>query len=419
MKIVLKSATIVDSSSAHHLKKRDVLIVNGKIEKIAASIPSTKDTKEIFLKNLHISQGWFDSSVSFGEPGFEERENIENGLKTAAYSGFTSVAVNANCFPVADSKGHIKFLKSKAESNAVNLYPIGALTLASKGIDLAELYDMKSEGAISFYDYKNPIANANLLKIALQYCQGFDGLVQSFPFEKSVARNGVVNEEVSGTRLGLKGIPALSEELQIIRDLYILEYTGGKLHIPTISTKKSVELIKDAKKKGLNVSCSVAIFNLSVTDNVLEDFDTNYKLLPPLRTNEDVKALIKGLGDGTIDGVTSDHNPLDVERKNVEFDRADFGSIGLESCFGALNNVLGLEKSIKALTGLKNVFNIPEIKIEEGQNAELSLFTPDETWTFSEDDIISTSKNAALLGAKLKGKAYGIFSKNNLVLNTK
>lgn len=418
MKIILKSATIVDPSSEHHLQKRDILISNGKIEKIASSIPSSEKAKEISLKNLHISQGWFDSSVSFGEPGFEERENIINGLRTAANSGFTGVAVNANSFPVTDSKGHIKFLKSKADNSAVNLYPVGALTLGSKGEDLAELFDMQNEGAVSFYDYKKPIANANLLKIALQYSQNFDGLVQSFPFEKSVARNGVVNEEVSGTKLGLKGIPALSEELQIIRDLYILEYTGGKLHIPTISTKKSVQLIKDAKKKGLNVSCSVAIFNLILTDDSLEDFDTNYKLLPPLRTTDDIKAMIKGLSDGTIDGITSDHNPLDVEKKNVEFDRAHFGSIGLEGCFGALNKILGVEKSVKALTGLKNTFNIPEIKIAEGEPAELSLFNPEETWTFSEKDIFSTSKNAALLGAKLKGRAYGIFSNNNLVLRT-
>ncbi|QAA80955.1 dihydroorotase [Aequorivita sp. H23M31] len=426
MKIKLKSATIVDPSSKHHLKKRDILISNGKIEKIASELSSSdlpKSSKdkiqEISLKNLHVSQGWFDSSVSFGEPGFEERETIENGLKTAAFSGFTSVAVNANSFPVSDSKGHIKFLRSKGEESAVHLYPIGALTLGSKGEDLAELFDMQNEGAVSFYDYKKPIANANLLKIALQYSQNFDGLVQSFPFEKSVARNGVVNEEINGTKLGLKGIPALSEELQIIRDLYILEYTGGKLHIPTISTKKSVELIRDAKKKGLKVSCSVAIFNLSLTDKALEGFDTNFKLLPPLRTNDDVKALIKGLKDGTIDGITSDHNPLDVERKNVEFDRADFGSIGLEISFGVLNKILGLEKSVEVLTNLKDTFKIPTLKIAEGQPADLSLFTPEETWTFMQKDIVSTSKNAALLGEKLKGKAYGIFSNNNLVLNTK
>jgi dihydroorotase len=276
---------------------------------------------------------------------------------------------------------------------------------------------MQNEGAISFYDYKNPIANANLLKIALQYTQNFDGLVQSFPFEKSVARNGMVNEEVNSTRLGLKGIPALSEELQIIRDLYILEYTGGKLHIPTISTKKSVELIKDAKKKGLNITCSVAIFNLILNDDVLEGFDTNYKLLPPLRTKEDTKALLKGLKDGTIDGVTSDHNPIDVEHKKTEFEHALFGSIGLEGCFGALNIVLGTEDAVRVLTGLKNTFGISSEQIEEGNKAELTLFNPDEKWEFSEKDIVSTSKNAALLGSKPKGKPYGILSNNQLELN--
>ncbi len=404
MDILLKSAVIVDSSSKHHLKKRDILIENGKISKIAASISKSK-VKEISLKNLHISPGWFDSSVSFGEPGFEERETIENGLHTAALSGFSSVAVNANSFPVTDSKGHIKYLKSKAEGHAVSLYPIGALTLESKSVDLAELFDMKNEGAVSFYDYKKPVANANLLKIALQYTQNFDGLVQSFPFEKSVARNGMVNEEVNSTKLGLKGIPALSEELQIIRDLYILEYTGGKLHIPTISTKKSVSLIKDAKKKGLNVSCSVSIFNLVLTDDVLEEFDTNYKLLPPLRTSEDVKALIKGLKDGTIDGVTSDHNPIDIEHKKTEFDQAFFGSIGLESCFGAINKVTDLETSVKVLTNLKDIFNIPNAKIQEGEKADITLFNPDMEWSFAEKDVISSSKNAALLGSKIERKS--------------
>jgi len=417
MKILLKSATIIDEASKHHLKKRDVLIENGTISKIAAKIPSSEKVKEVSLKNLHISQGWFDSSVSFGEPGFEERENVENGLKTAAYSGFTSVAVNANSFPVTDSKGHIKFLKSKGEGNAVSLYPIGALTTGSKGVDLAELYDMQNEGAVAFYDYKNPISNANLLKIALQYTQNFDGLVQSFPFDKSVAKNGVVNEEENSTKLGLKGIPALSEELQVIRDLYLLEYTGGKLHIPTISTKKSVELIRAAKKKGLNVSCSVSIFNITLTDDVLEEFDTNFKLLPPLRTNEDTKALIKGLKDGTIDAITSDHNPIDIEHKKVEFDHAYFGSIGLESCFGAINSVLGVEDSVKKLTGLKDEFKITSEAIEESNTASITLFNPDDDWVFSEENILSTSKNAALLGQKLKGKAYGIYSNNQLILN--
>lgn len=416
MNILLKSATIVDPTSKHHGKKRDVLIENGSISKIAASISNDK-IKNISLPNLHISQGWFDSSVSFGEPGYEERETLENGLKTAALSGFTDVAVNANTFPITDTKSNIKFLKSRAEGQAVRLHPVGALTLGSKGEDLAELYDMHQEGAVSFYDYKKPLSNANLLKIALLYSQNSGGLVQSFPFEKAVALNGVVNEDVNSTQLGLKGIPALAEELQITRDLYLLEYTGGKLHIPTVSTKKSVALIREAKKKGLDVSSSVAVANLVLTDDVLHSFDTRYKLLPPLRTQDDIKALTKGLEDGTIDGVTSDHDPRDVEHKKTEFDHASFGSIGLESCFGALNAKLGTEKTIAALTGLRKIFGLDEPSITEGETANLSLFDPDAAWTFTEDDIVSTSKNAALLDCDMKGRPYGIYANRKLVLH--
>lgn len=416
MKTLLKSAVIVDASTKHHLKKRDVLIENGIITKIAASISDSK-AKEIKLPNLHISQGWFDPSVSFGEPGYEERETLENGLKTAALSGFTDVAVNANTFPVTDTKGNIKFLKSRSEGQAVSLHPIGALTVKSEGNDLAELFDMQSEGAVAFYDYKLPIENPNLLKIALQYTQNFNGLVQSFPFDPSIARNGMMNEEINSTQLGLKGIPALSEELQITRDLYLLEYTGGKLHIPTISTKKSVQLIKEAKKKGLQVSCSVAVANLCLTDDALQTFDTRFKVLPPLRTKKDIQAIIKGLKDGTIDGVTSDHNPMDVEHKNTEFDHAEFGSIGLESCFGALHSVMDLETTIAGLNGLKGIFGIEATSLSEGNTANITLFDPSKAWTFREEDIFSTSKNAALLNESLKGKAYGIFSNKRLVLN--
>lgn len=414
--LLLKSATIVDAASKHHLKKRDVLIDKGVIKKIAASIKE-KDARVIDLPHLHISRGWFDSSVSFGEPGYEERETITNGLRTAALSGFTQVAVNPNTNPVTDTKAGVQFFKAKAEGNAVSLYPIGALTVRSEGKDLAELYDMFNEGAIAFGDYKRPINNPNLLKIALQYCQNFNALIQSMPHEPQVATNGVMNEEVNSTRLGLKGIPALAEELQITRDLYLLEYTGGKLHIPTISTKTGVELIRQAKKKGLDVSCSVAVANLALTDDELEGFDTNYKLLPPLRTDADRNALIKGLKDGTIDGVTSDHDPIDIENKKTEFDHAMFGSIGLESSFGCLNNLLGTELAIKALTSLKDRFGIPNSPLEEGSPANLTLFESEQEYEFSGNDIISTSHNAAMFGKKLKGKAYGIYSNKKLVLN--
>ena len=414
--ILLKAATIVDPSSKHHLKKRDVLIVKGSISKIATTINDT-DAKEISLKNLHISQGWFDSSVCFGEPGYEDRETIANGLKTAALSGFSHVAVNSNTQPIPDSKSGIQYLKGKGAKNAVSLYPVGALTKNSNGTDLAELFDMASEGATSFYDYQKPLENANLLKIALQYSQSFHGLVQSYPMEPSVARSGIVNEEINSTLLGLKGIPALAEELQITRDLYILEYTGGTLHIPTISTKKSVRLIKEAKKSGLDVSCSVSVNNLYHTDDALQRFDSNFKLRPPLRTKEDVKALLKGLKEGVIDGVTSNHNPKTIEDKQVEFDNAAFGSIGLESCFGALHSQVDLETSVQAFQGLKKRFGIRTHAIEEGNRADLTLFNPTNTYTFTEAHIISTSKNAAMLQQALKGKAYGIFANKKLVIH--
>lgn len=417
MNLLVKSAVIIDASSKHHNKKRDLLITNGVIEKIAASIPNTDERKEIKLNNLHISQGWFDSSVSFGEPGFEERETIKNGLKVAALSGFTSVALNPNTNPVVDSKADIEFVRSKAKGNAVSLYPVGALTQSSKGIDLAELYDMQQTGAIAFYDYQKSITNPNLLKLALQYTQSFNGLCIAFSNDRDIARNGVANEEVAATHLGLKGIPALAEELQVARNLFLLEYSGGKLHIPTLSTAKSVDLVRQAKKKGLNVSCSVAIHNLFLTDDALQDFDTHLKLLPPLRTESDQKALLKGLKDGTIDGVTSDHNPIDVEHKNVEFDHAMFGSIGLESCYGMLQKNCTTQEAIAYLTRLKDVFGIQAHTIDEGHKANLTFFDPDIKWTFTEDAIQSNSKNAVALRHQLKGKAYGIYANKKLKLN--
>ncbi len=413
--ILLKSATIVDSGSKHHLKRRDVLVENGVVKKIAASVKNDK-ARVVSLPNLHISRGWFDSSVSFGEPGYEERETIINGLRTAALSGFCHVAVNPNTNPVTDTKAGVQFLKAKAKGNPVNLYPIGSLTVKSEGQDLAELYDMHNEGAVAFGDYKQPVENANLLKIALQYCQNFNGLVQSMPLEPSVAKNGVVNEEVNSTRLGLKGIPSLAEELQITRDLYLLEYTEGKLHIPTISTKESVHLIRDAKKKGMDVSCSVSVSNLALTDDMLEGFDTRYKILPPLRTEKDRKALLKGLKDGTIDGVTSDHDPIDIEHKKTEFDHAMFGSIGLESCFGVLNSLVGTEAAVFALTSLTNRFGIDTHPIEEGNAANMTLFDPDLEYEFGKEHILSASDNSAFYGVALQGKAYGIYSNKKLVL---
>jgi dihydroorotase len=414
MNALIKSATIVDSKSDFHNEKVDILIEKGRITKISKRINNTNNYKEIRLENLHVSQGWFDSSVSFGEPGYEERGTIANGLHTAALSGFTAVALNPNTNPVVDSAPDITFIKTKSSNNATSLFPLGALTQSGNGIDLAELYDMHTAGAIAFYDYQHPIENPNLLKIALQYASNFGGLVCSFPQESKISGLGVVNEHINSTKLGLKGNPALAEELQVARDLFLLEYTQGKLHIPTISTAKSVQLIREAKSKKLDVSCSVAIHNLLLTDDELVDFNTVYKVLPPLRTTTDKEALIEGLKDGTIDMVTSDHNPIDIEGKNIEFDYAKYGTIGLESAFGALQNIFTTKKTIDLLTKGKERFGIGTHTINEGEKAEITLFNPGVSYEFSESNIHSKSKNSLFLGKTLKGKVYGIIANNKI-----
>ena len=415
MNLLLKSATIIDNSSPFHLQIKDLLIENGTITKIGENLENPKNYKEIKFDNLHISQGWFDSSVCFGEPGFEDRETIENGLKTASRSGFTAVAVNPNTFPATDNKSAVQFLKSKAANSATALFPIGNLTKGGESADIAELYDMQIAGAVAFGDYNKAISNANLLKIGLQYAQNFDALIMSFPQNNSIAGIGLVNEEINSTKLGLKGIPSLAEELQIVRDLFLLEYTGGKLHIPTISSAKSVELIKEAKKKKLNVTCSVAAHHLVLTDDELKNFNTNTKVLPPLRTSKDIKALIKGIKEGVIDMVTSDHNPMDVEHKKVEYSNAKFGTIGLESLFGALNKAIGLETLIDCLTTKpRERFKVPTFTVAEGQQANLTLFNPDFETVFQEKDIVSASKNAIFLNKNLNGKVYGIISNNKM-----
>lgn len=415
MTILLKSATIIDPKSEFHNTTVDILVENGTITRIAENIQH--EAEEIVeLENLHVSLGWFDPSVSFGEPGYEERETIAHGLQVAAKSGFTNVVLNPLTNPVIDTSSIVEAVLNKAKNQATTMHICGALTKNSDGIDLAELYDMHQHGAVTFGDYKSAIINPNLLKIALQYAQNFEGLVQSYPQDNSIAGKGTVNEFENSTKLGLKGIPALAEELQIARDLFILEYTGGKLHIPTITTAKAVELIADAKAKGLDVTCSVTVHHLTLTDDKLSEFDSNYKLQPPLRTQTDVDALRQGLKDGTIDMVTTDHCPMDIERKNVEFDNADYGTTGLESAFGILNSMFTTEESIDFLTRGAKRFHVTSENINEGSKASLSLFQPTGEGTFSKKDILSTSKNSAFIGESTTGKVYGIVSNGMLVL---
>ena len=421
MNLIIREAKIIDPKSPFHNKIVDLQIGNKTIEKVGANLPNPNNFKEIKLDNLHLSEGWFDSSVSLGEPGFEDRETISNGLTVAAKSGFTAIALQPNSYPIIDNQSQVNFVKNKANDSATQLFPIGALTKGSEGKDLAEMFDMKNAGAIAFGDYNHNLDNANLLKIGLQYVQDFDGLVIAYSQDSSIKGNGIANEGIVSTRLGLKGIPNLAEELQVARNLFLLEYTGGKLHIPTISSAKSVALIKEAKAKGLQVTCSVAVHHLVLTDKKLDGFDTRFKVTPPLRTDADRKALIAGVLDNTIDMITSDHNPIDIEHKKMEFDMAKNGTIGLESAFGALLTVLPLEKIIEKLTVGKSIFS-PETSgennsIKEGSNANFTLFNPEGNWTFTKENILSKSKNSAFLGTEMKGKVYGILIRGNWFYN--
>lgn len=417
MNTIIRSAKIIDSKSPFHNKTVDILIADGCITKIGAALPNLENYQEIQRDNLHVSTGWFDSSVSLGEPGFEDRETIENGLQVAAKSGFTGIALQPNSFPVIDNQSQVHFVKSKSQGAATELFPIGALTKGSEGKDMAELFDMKNAGAIAFGDYNRSLDNANLLKIALQYTQDFDGLVIAFSQDEKIKGNGVANEGIVSTRLGLKGIPNLAEELQVARNLFLLEYTGGKLHFPTISTSKSVALIQEAKAKGLQVSCSVAVHHLVLNDEKLEEFDTRFKVSPPLRSEADRLALIEGVKNGTIDMITSDHNPIDIEHKKMDFDTAKSGTIGLESAFSALMTILPAETVIEKLTAGRTTFGIESPSITEGAKANLSLFNPEEKSTFTADTIRSKSKNSAFIGTEIKGKVYGIVNQNQLILN--
>ncbi|WP_291274639.1 dihydroorotase family protein [Flavobacterium sp.] len=414
MRLLIKHATLIDKNNAFHNQKIDIEITNGVITAIEKDITPKEDNHVITKENLYVSKGWIDTSVVFGEPGYETTETIENGLKVAAKSGFTDVLVHSNTNPAIDNQSVIHLMQNKAQEKITQLHVVGCMTKNAEGVDLAELFDMKNAGAIAFGDYKKPTPNANLLKIALQYTQDFDATIFAFPMNKDIKGKGFVNEGIVSTKLGMKGIPALAEELDLERNLSLLAYTNGKMHVPMISTKKSVELLKEAKAKGLHITCGVSVNNLVLTDEELTNFNSNTRLMPPLRSETDRQALIEGILDGTIDVITSDHCPVNVENKRLEYDLADDGSIGLESIFGALQKVLPLEVIVEKLT--HHLGLLKENPIRTGTKAKLTLFNPTTDWTFEPKNITSFSKNAIMLGKKMKGEVYGIINgeKSNL-----
>ncbi|MGB1448360.1 MAG: dihydroorotase [Flavobacteriaceae bacterium] len=416
MKILLKNATLLDPKGAFHLQKVDIFIADGIIQRIDETIDLEADLV-VKKDNLHLSRGWFDSSVCFGEPGYEERETLENGLKTAALSGFTSIAVEPETQPTIDSQAAVIQLKSYPSNFPTSLHPIASFTKGQKGEMMTELYDLQRNGAVAFGDFLRPIDNPELLKTALLYAQRFDGLILSCPQDNRIGGHGVAHEGIHSTQLGLAGIPSLNETLQINRDIHLLAYTGGRLHFPFVSTAEGVDLIRKAKQKGLKISCSVALANLCYTDKALNGFDTRFKLTPPLRTEEDRAALKEGLLDGTIDMITAHHQPLNKELKQIEFEHATSGTIGLEAMFSVLNTLFPTEKVIQFLSRGKSIFGIENKSIEVGQVAELSLFTPDGAATFKSEDILSTSQNCAFISHPTKGKVYGSIHGDKIALH--
>ncbi len=423
MKILLKSAKVIDPNGRNNGKKCDILIENGIIKALKPQITSTPDMKVISEKNLHVSPGWFDMQVNFRDPGYEHKEDLHSGAKAAAAGGFTGVALMPSTLPPLHTKSEIEYVKNKTAALITDVYPVGTISHNHEGKELSEMYDMHKSGAVAFSDDKRAIVNAGLLSRALLYSKNFGGLVMTWCSDKDIAGDGKMNEGVASTKLGLKGIPGLAEELMVARNIHLAEYCEAPIHISSVSTAGSVQLIREARAKKLKVSASVNAYSIALDDSLLKDFNSNYKVNPPLRTSKDIAALWKGLADGTISAITSDHAPQDIESKEVEFDYAANGMTGLETMFALANTHRGkmkLEDLIGCISSApRKVLGLPAVNIKEGAAANLTLFDPDASWTFTEKDIRSKSKNTPLIGKKLKGKVIGVVNKGMLGINMK
>jgi dihydroorotase len=422
MDIIIRAARIIDSAGKTAPRQQDMLIRKGKIEQIAPNIPNPKKLKEITGNNLHVSLGWVDMCAYIGDPGLEHREDLQTAIRAAASGGFTTVLANPNTNPALHSKSEIEYVIRKSSGNVVNILPIGAISHDCKGVDLTEMHDMHAAGAVAFGDGFNSSLNAGLTLRSLQYVKPFGGLIITHPFEKSIAKSGQMNEGVNSTVLGMHGIPHLAEELMVKRDLDILDYTESRLHFAYVSTPESIEHIKKAKAQGKLVTCSVTPYNLALVDDLLLDYDTNYKLMPPLRTKADNQAMVKALKDGTIDTIASFHIPHDPESKDLEFDMADFGMISFETTFALVNTYLGkkvdLETIIEKLTiGPRDILGLEIPEIAEGMEADLTIFDPEEKWTFTAKDIKSRSKNTPFVGHEFMGRVVGVVNNGQVYLN--
>lgn len=416
MNLLITSATIIDPNSPFHQQKADILIENGIIKQIAAGIAS--DYEKFDADGKYASPGFFDLNCNIGELGKETKEDLETGTKAAAAGGFTGLALMPNANAV-HSKTEVEYLVNKAKNNLVDVYPLGTISQKREGKDLAEMYDMHLSGAKAFTDGNRPVQDAGLMERALLYAQGFDGLVFSYPEDTAIAGKAKVHEGEVSTMLGMKGIPSLAEELMIARDLYLAEYTGSPIHFSTVSTKRSVELIREAKKKGLKVTCDVAAHHLTLTDEALTGFDSQYKVKPPLRTQSDVDALIAGLNDDTIDAIVSQHTPHEVEFKDVEFEIAEYGMIALQTALATiLQSGISYDKIVqKTAVAPRQILGVEAAIIKEGQKANLTIADPANQWVYNKEGNMSRSYNSPFMGQTLTGKVL-LTCNNNQVFKS-
>jgi len=420
MTILIKQATVIDPKSDFSGKKVDILIEGGKISDIKKSITPKSNYKIIEGDDLLVSNGWVDLQATFCDPILEHKETIETGIKAAAAGGFTAVCIHGYGQCSINNKSTIEYILNKADKT-VNILPIGSITVKTEGNELAEMYDMKLAGAVAFSDHKHPISHSGLFVRAVQYAHSIDSFIMANCNDLDISKGGQMNEGPVSTGLGLKGMPSLAEEIMLERNISLLEYAGGKLHVPTISTAGSVDLIKKAKAKGLNITAGVAAINLIYDDSMLSDFDSNYKVDPPLRTKKDVDALRKGIENGIIDVIVSDHNPQDVESKELEFDLADFGIINLQTAFNCVVEAFKnkeIDKAIDALTiNPRKVLGLPESIIKENADANLTIFSIKQTSTFNDKSNYSKSKNSPFLNKELQGKVVGIINGTKSAFN--
>ena len=418
MNVLLKKVIILSSSSPYHRQTKDIHIIDGIIQSIEDNITDEK-AEQIAHDNMHVSIGWMDIFADFAEPGNEHRETIETGTKAAAAGGFTDVMLMPNTDPVVSSKTQVEFLKQRSALSPVTIHPIGAITKNAEGNELSEMYDMHASGAVAFSDGKKPVQQSGILLKAMQYALAKDAVIIQLPDDSSISSGGLMNEGISSTQFGLPGIPAIAEEIMIARDLSLLQYTGSKLHITGVSSKKGLELINQSKKEGFSVTCSVTPYHLTFCDEDLENYNTYFKVNPPLRTCEDMHAIQAALRNGEIDCIASHHIPQCADDKICEFEYAKNGMITLQTLFGSVNRLMNdTEALVKILSeNCRRIFSIEIPVIAEGEKACLTIFDPAKEFIFDEKDIVSRSKNTAFAGIGMKGKVIGIINKNQLVLN--